>query len=81
MFIFTEHIRKLTIEFLCLFEIRLSKTFSIFPFQGWNTPSEAVRSGSALFAQTCLSKYLMVVVIIADKIARVDIKIDKVSGA
>ena len=37
MFIFTEHIRKLTIEFLCLFEIRLSNTLSIFPFQGWNT--------------------------------------------
>ena len=37
VFIFTEHIRKLTIEFLCLFEIRLSNTLSIFPFQGWNT--------------------------------------------
>ena len=37
MFIFTEHIRKLTIEFLCLFEIRLSNTLSILPFQGWNT--------------------------------------------
>ena len=37
MFIFTEHIRKLTIEFLCLFEIRLSNTLSILPFQGRNT--------------------------------------------
>ena len=34
MFIFTEHIRKLTIEFLCLFEIRLSNTLSIFGFEG-----------------------------------------------
>ena len=37
VFSFTEHIRKLTIEFLCLFEIRLSNTLSILPFQGWNT--------------------------------------------
>ena len=34
---FIEHIRKLTIEFLCLFEVRLSNTLSILPFQGWNT--------------------------------------------
>ena len=37
MFIFIEHIRKLTIEFLCLFEVRLGNTLSILPFQGWNT--------------------------------------------
>ena len=37
VFIFIEHIRKLTIEFLCLFEIKLSNTLSILPFQGWNT--------------------------------------------
>ena len=37
MFIFIEHICKLTIEFLCLFEVRLSNTLSILPFQGWNT--------------------------------------------
>ena len=36
VFIFIEHIRKLTIEFLCLFEVRLSNTLSILPFQGWN---------------------------------------------
>ena len=35
--IFIEHIRKLTIEFLCLFEVRLSNTLSILPSQGWNT--------------------------------------------
>ena len=54
-----------------------------FSYTDQTAPSEAeaVRSGSALFAQTGLSKYLMVVVIIADKIARVDIKTDKVSGA
>ena len=34
---FIEHIRKLTVELLCLFEIRLSNTLSILPFQGWNT--------------------------------------------
>ena len=34
---FIEHIRKLTIEFLCLFEVRLSNTLSILPFSGWNT--------------------------------------------
>ena len=37
VFIFIEHIRKLTIEFLCLFEVRLSNTLSILSFQGWNT--------------------------------------------
>ena len=37
VFIFIEHIRKLTIEFLCFYEIRLSNTLSIFPFQRWNT--------------------------------------------
>ena len=37
VFIFIEHIRKLTIEFLCLFEVQLSNTFSILPFQWWNT--------------------------------------------
>ena len=37
VFIFIEHIRKLTIEFLCLFEVRLSNTLSILPFQGWDT--------------------------------------------
>ena len=37
VFIFIEHIRKLTIEFLCLFETRLSNTLSILPFQRWNT--------------------------------------------
>ena len=37
MFIFNEHIRKLTIEFLCLFEVRLINTLSILPLQGWNT--------------------------------------------
>ena len=37
MFIFTEHIRKLTIEFLYLFEVRLSNTLSILPFQGSST--------------------------------------------
>ena len=37
VFIFIEHIRKLTIEFICLFEVRLSNTLSILPFQGWNT--------------------------------------------
>ena len=36
-FIFIEHIRKLTIEFLCLFKVRLSNTLSIPPFQGWST--------------------------------------------
>ena len=34
VFIFIEHIRKLTVEFLCL--CRLSNTLSILPFQGWN---------------------------------------------
>ena len=34
VFIFIEHIRKLTIEFRGLFEIRLSNTLSILPFQG-----------------------------------------------
>ena len=37
VFIFIENIRKLTIEFLCLFEVRLSNTLSILPFLGWNT--------------------------------------------
>ena len=37
VFIFIEHIRKLTIEFLCLFEVRVSNTISILPFQGWDT--------------------------------------------
>ena len=37
VYIFTEHIRKLTIEFLCLFKVRLSNTLSIPPFQEWNT--------------------------------------------
>ena len=37
VFIFIEYIRKLTIEFLCLFEVRLSNTLSILPFQEWNT--------------------------------------------
>ena len=34
VFIFIEHIRKLTIEFLCLFEVWLSNTLSVLPFQG-----------------------------------------------
>ena len=37
VFIFIELIHKLTIEFLCLFEVRLSNTLSILPFQGCNT--------------------------------------------
>ena len=37
VFIFTEHIRKLTFKFLCLFKIRLRNPISIPPFQGWNT--------------------------------------------
>ena len=65
MFIFTEHIRKLTIEFLCLFEVQLNNTLSILPFQGWNTlgvffltidvPIEV--SGAALTSPTKLFTY------------------------
>ena len=37
--IFVEHIRKLTIKFICLFQFRFSNTVIISPLKGWNTLS------------------------------------------
>ena len=37
--IFVEHIRKLTIRFICLFQFRFSNTVTISPLKGWNTLS------------------------------------------
>ena len=39
MFIFVEHILKLTIKFNCLFQFRFGKTVTISPLKGWNTLS------------------------------------------
>ena len=35
--IFIEHIRNLTIKFICLFQFRFSNTVTISPLRGWNT--------------------------------------------
>ena len=37
--IFVEHIRKLTIKFICLFQFRFSNTVTISPLKGWDTLS------------------------------------------
>ena len=37
--IFVEHIRKLIIKFICLFQFRFSNTVTISPLKGWNTLS------------------------------------------
>ena len=39
MLIFVEHIRKLTIKFICLFQFRFSNTVTISPLKGWDTLS------------------------------------------
>ena len=39
MLIFVEHIRKLTIKFICLFQYRFSNTVTISPLKGWDTLS------------------------------------------
>ena len=36
---FVEHIRKLTIKFICLFQFRFSNTITICPLKGWGTLS------------------------------------------
>ena len=39
MLIFVEHIRKLTIKFICLFQFRFSNTVTISPLKEWDTLS------------------------------------------
>ena len=34
--VFVEHIRKVTIKFICLFPFRFSNTITISPFKGWD---------------------------------------------
>ena len=39
MLVFVEHIRKLTIKFICQFQFQFSNTITISPLKGWDTLS------------------------------------------